>query len=147
MLKKLEPAALVALLEQVNTNWSELFSSLAWFLGLSFRDRLLWIFQDLANRYGVRESRGILLTPELSHDDLAQMIASSRAMVSRLIAEFVDQGELARQGRHYILVNYTSGSTPPGAGTGGTDRGPSAQTERPIIDRAGWLLGAFSGGP
>ena len=32
------------------------------------------------------------------------MIASSRAMVSRLIAEFIEHGQLARQGKHYILV-------------------------------------------
>ncbi len=112
MLKSMPAAGLVALLQDVNTTWSEVFSWCAKFLGLSFRDRLRSIFEYLASRYGVRESRGILLTPELSHDDLAEMIASSRPMVSRLIAEFIDQGELARQGRHYILVNSANGSAP-----------------------------------
>jgi CRP/FNR family transcriptional regulator, cyclic AMP receptor protein len=105
MLKTMSPASLVALLEDVNTTWSEMFSWCAKFLGLSLHDRLQWIFQYLASRYGVRDSRGILLTIELSHDDLAEMIGSSRPMVSRLIAESMGRGELARQGKHYILAN------------------------------------------
>ena len=32
------------------------------------------------------------------------MIASSRPMVSRLIAESIEHGQLARQGKHYILL-------------------------------------------
>ncbi len=109
MLKTMPPTALVELLEDVNTTWSELFSRSAKFLGLSFRDRLLWVFEHLANRYGVRDARGVLLTLDLSHDDLAEMIASSRPMVSRLIAEFMEQGELDRQGRRYILINQGKG--------------------------------------
>src|SRR5215469_10808913 len=113
MLKTMSPASLVTLLEDVNTTWSEVFSSCAKFLGLSFRDRLQWVFHYLAERYGVRDTRGILLTLELSHEDLAEMIASSRPMVSRLIAEFVKQGELAHQGKHYILVKRAASSIQP----------------------------------
>jgi CRP/FNR family cyclic AMP-dependent transcriptional regulator len=105
MLKAMPAPELIALLQVINTTWSEVFSWCARFLGLSFRERLRSVFELLGSRYGVRESRGVLLTPELSHDDLAEMIASSRPMVSRLIAEFIEQGELARQGRHYILIN------------------------------------------
>jgi CRP/FNR family transcriptional regulator len=105
MLKTMDPAGLVALLEDVNTAWSEAFSWCAKFLGLPLRERLQWILQHLASRFGVRDSRGILLTPELSQDDLAEMIASSRPMVSRLMAGFSDRGEVARQGKHYILLN------------------------------------------
>jgi CRP/FNR family transcriptional regulator, cyclic AMP receptor protein len=108
MLKTMSPGTLVALLEGINTTWSELFSWCARFLGLSLHDRLQSIFQSLASRYGVRDSRGILLTIELCHEDLAEMIATSRPMVSRLIAEFIERGELARQGKHYILAPPSS---------------------------------------
>jgi CRP/FNR family transcriptional regulator len=120
MLKTMPPAGLVALMQDVNTAWSQAFSWCARFLGLPFRDRLLSTFEYLAGRHGVRESRGILLTLELSHDDLAEMIASSRPMVSRLIAEFIEHGELARQGRHYIVVDRAVNSSPqnlPAAGS------------------------------
>jgi len=105
MLKAMNPAGLVALLENVNTTWSEVFSRCVEFLGLPFSDRLRWVFQHLASRYGVRDARGILLTPELSQEDLAEMIASSRPMISRLTAEFIERGEIVRQGKHYILLN------------------------------------------
>jgi len=104
MLSSMSPARLVDLLEDVNTAWSEMFSWRARFLGLSFRDRLQWVFENLA-RYGVRDSHGILLTPELSQNELAQMIGSSRPEISRLIAEFMKRGVLARQGKHYIWVD------------------------------------------
>jgi len=106
LLKTLAPANLATFVEDVNTTWSELFLWCARFLGLSFRDRLQGVFEHLAGRFGVQDSRGILLTLELSHDELAEMIASSRPMVSRLIAEFIEHGELARQGKHYILVRH-----------------------------------------
>ncbi len=105
LLKTLSPERLVALMENVNSAWSAVASSWIAFLGLSFRRRLLSTLQNLALRFGARDARGILLTIELSHDDLAEMIASSRPMVTRLIAEFVEKGMLARQGRHYILVS------------------------------------------
>jgi CRP-like cAMP-binding protein len=112
MLKSMNAASLVALLHDLNTSWSEMFSRCAKFLGLSLRERLQWILQDLAGRYGVRDSRGIMLTLELSHDDLAEMIASSRPMVSRLIAELVRRGEVVRQGKHYILTNCAAPGSP-----------------------------------
>ena len=111
MLNSMPSDGLVALLEEVNTTWSEVFSWYARFLGLSFHDRLISVFKHLADRFGVKESRGVLLTPELSQDDLAEMIASSRPMVSRLVAEMVEQRVIARQGRRYILLdNSVAGS-------------------------------------
>jgi CRP/FNR family cyclic AMP-dependent transcriptional regulator len=109
--QKLPPSKLVSLLEMLNSAWSEANSFHARFLGMSFRERLDLLFAQLATRFGVRDSRGILLTPELSHEALAEMIASSRPMVSRLIAEMVDQGVIARQGKHYCLLNKSPGPT------------------------------------
>ena len=103
--QKLPPSKLVSLLEMLNSSWSQTNCFYARFLGMSFRERLDFVFAELSSRFGVRDSRGILLTPELSHVTLAEMIASSRPMVSRLIAEMVDQGFIGRQGRHYILLN------------------------------------------
>jgi CRP-like cAMP-binding protein len=81
-LQKLSPAKLVSVFEQFNSSWSSLAFAYAQFLGMSFRERLRTVFADLAARFSVRDARGILLTVELSHDDLAEMIASSRPMVS-----------------------------------------------------------------
>ncbi len=107
-LQKLSPLRLVAVFERFNTSWSSLACSYAQFLGMSFRDRLQTVFANLAARFAVRDARGMLLTVELSHDDLAEMISSSRPMVSRLIAEMMDQRMIARQGKHYILLNNSA---------------------------------------
>jgi CRP-like cAMP-binding protein len=107
-LQKLSPPKLVAVFERFNTSWSSLACSYAQFLGMSFRDRLQTVFANLSARFAVRDARGSLLTVELSHDDLAEMIASSRPMVSRLIAEMMDQRVIARQGKHYILLNKSA---------------------------------------
>jgi CRP-like cAMP-binding protein len=114
-LHRLSPQKLVSLVESLNSSWSAMHSFHARFLGLSFRERLEIIFAQLGQRFGVKDSRGVLLTPELSHEALAEMIASSRPMVSRLIAEMVDQRVIARQGKHYILLDaFTAvpGKTP-----------------------------------
>jgi hypothetical protein len=71
---------------------------------LSYRERLEAMLSEVAARFGVKETRGALLTLELGHDDWAEMIGSSRPMVSRLIAEMVQNRVLAREGKHYILL-------------------------------------------
>ena len=108
-LRKLSAPQLVTVFERFNTSWSSLACSYAQFLGMSFRDRLLKVFANLAGRFAVRDARGILLTIELCHGDLAEMIACSRPMVSRLIAELIDQRIIARQGKNYILLDNPAG--------------------------------------
>jgi hypothetical protein len=71
---------------------------------LSYRERLEAMLAEVGARFGVKEARGTLLTLELGHDDWAEMIGSSRPMVSRLIAEMVQNRVLAREGKHYILL-------------------------------------------
>jgi CRP-like cAMP-binding protein len=99
----LERDSLVRGIELINTAWSAVARWYAVFLGLSFRDRLQAVFRELANRFGVKEKRGIMLLPELSHADFAEMIQSSRPMVSRLIGEMICDGLLGRRGRQYIV--------------------------------------------
>ena len=105
MLKTLNPENLISLIENVNTEWSAFCRYWIGFSTLSVRRRLQSTLQDLAIRFGARDSRGILLTIAVSHDELAEMILSSRPMVTRLIAELVRDGFIGREGRHYILLN------------------------------------------
>ncbi len=138
--QELPPSKLVSLLEMLNSSWSGANCFYARFFGMSFRERLELLLAELASRFGVRDSRGILLTPEFSHETLAEMIASSRPMVSHLIAKMVDQGSIARQGKHYILMNKPVGerttsqvyATRTGPlSNGASDTGPSPQVAKP----------------
>jgi hypothetical protein len=69
------------------------------------------VLEELGAKFGVRDTRGILLVPESAHSDLADMIGTSRPMVSRLISEVTEEGLLLRQGRQFILLKSLSGET------------------------------------
>ena len=97
-------ATLIALFERLNTFWGSVVHRYASLMTLSYRERLEAMLTEVAARFGVKEARGTLLTLELGHDDWAEMIGSSRPMVSRLIAEMVQSRILAREGKHYILL-------------------------------------------
>jgi len=104
LLQSLDHAALLQMIERVNTAWSSMAQWFGTFLGMSFQERLEVVLRELGAKFGVRDTRGVLLTPELSHADLADMIGSSRPMVSRLIAEMTEEGLLLQQGKQYILL-------------------------------------------
>jgi CRP-like cAMP-binding protein len=109
LLQSLDHATLLQIIERLNTAWSSTAQWFGSFLGMSFRERLEVVLNELGSKFGVRDSRGILLVPELAHTDLADMIGSSRPMVSRLIAEMTEEGFLLRQGKQFILLESCSG--------------------------------------
>jgi hypothetical protein len=117
LLQTLEPMQLIRLLEYVNTIWSAAANSWATFISLDYRERLELVLKDLAARFGVEDSRGTLLITDLLHAKLAEMIGSSRPMITRLINEMVAQGVLARHGKQYVLLNRSEV--------------PSSSTDRP----------------
>ena len=103
LLRGLSPDALVVMLGALNTFWS---LNLRWFatlIGLPFWQRLELVLNDLARHAGVREARGIMLIPELAHEDLAEMIGCSRPMVSRLIGKMIEADLIERSGKQNIL--------------------------------------------
>jgi CRP/FNR family transcriptional regulator, cyclic AMP receptor protein len=109
LLQSFDHAGLLQMIERLNTLWSSMAQWFGAFLGMSFRERLEVVLHELGAKFGVREKRGILLTPELSHADLADMIGSSRPMVSRLIADMTEENLLLRQGKKFILLERFAG--------------------------------------
>jgi CRP/FNR family transcriptional regulator, cyclic AMP receptor protein len=105
VLRRQDPALLVDLTQQMIAAWSEFTLRQTRFLGQNHRGRLEMVLAELATKFGVKESRGTLLIPEFGHEDFAEMIGSSRPMVSRLLAEMIAAGTLAQHGRQYIIVD------------------------------------------
>jgi CRP/FNR family transcriptional regulator, cyclic AMP receptor protein len=104
LLLALDPETIARLLEQINATWSAMLERCARLMGLPFRDRLQLVLEDLKLRVGVSERRGVFLVPELTHEDLAEMIGSSRPMVTKLIADMAQDGLLLRSDKqHYVL--------------------------------------------
>src|SRR5258708_10914039 len=108
LLQSLDHAGLLQMIERLNTAWSSMAQWFGTFLGMSFRERLEVVLTELGAKFGVRDTRGGLLMPELAHADLADMIGSSRPMGSRLIAEMTEERFLLRQGKQVILLESFS---------------------------------------
>jgi CRP/FNR family cyclic AMP-dependent transcriptional regulator len=104
VLSRLDPPLLVHLLGEITAVWGSFTHGCAQFLGMDYSERLETVLRDLAQKLGVRESRGTLLIPEFGHADFAEMIGSSRPMVSRLIAEMIANERLLYDGKHYIVL-------------------------------------------
>jgi CRP/FNR family cyclic AMP-dependent transcriptional regulator len=114
LLSKLDQKTAIRLLERLNTAWSTMFERYIAFIGSSFRVRFEIVLNRLGARVGIEDKRGTLLVPELGLEDLAEMIGSSRPMVSKLIAQMTQEGLLARgENRHFILRSKPRPSTAP----------------------------------
>src|SRR5260221_2080180 len=108
VLSRLDPPLLVELLGEITVLWGSFTHYQARYLSMNFNERMEAVLRDLARKFGVKDSRGTLLIPELGHADFAEMIGSSRPMVSRLIAEMVASKRLLYDGRHYIVIDHSA---------------------------------------
>jgi CRP/FNR family transcriptional regulator, cyclic AMP receptor protein len=108
VLSRLDPPLLVQLLGEITALWGSFTDYQARYLGMNFSERMETVLRDLARKFGVKDSRGILLIPELGHADFAEMIGSSRPMVSRLIAEMIANQRLLYDGKHYIVIDHSA---------------------------------------
>lgn len=72
-------------------------------LFLSNRDRLTHLLLELAQQYGERQREGIRLTIPLSHQDLANLIGSTRETVTVVLGEMQGEG-LIKIGRREITI-------------------------------------------
>jgi CRP/FNR family cyclic AMP-dependent transcriptional regulator len=104
LLANLPTENLLSILAALNSFWSENVRFFTTLLNLPFWDRLTIVLGDLARRAGVQDSEGVVLIPEIFHEDLAEMIGCSRPMVSRLIDQMVKSELLARRGKQYVLL-------------------------------------------
>jgi CRP-like cAMP-binding protein len=104
LLRSLDPDQAIELYQTLNSFWSSTMHWWTSFLGLPFQQRLEVVLGDLGRRVGVHDNRGTLIIPELSQADLAEMIASSRPLVSRLLNEMEERGLVQRRGKQYILL-------------------------------------------
>lgn len=65
--------------------------------------RLAYILLRLADKYGINDSRGILLRIKLSHKELASLIGSSRETVTLTMNEFKNKGFIENRHRRIII--------------------------------------------
>lgn len=69
----------------------------------SNRDRLIHLLLELAEKYGRRTDEGILIGIKLSHQELANIIGSTRETVTVLLGELQSEGQLIIKRRQIVL--------------------------------------------
>jgi CRP/FNR family cyclic AMP-dependent transcriptional regulator len=68
--------------------------------------RLGRVLLQLAKEHGVDISRGTVIPVRLTHEDLANLIGTTRETVTTQIKKFKRLGLLKREGRHYIVNTH-----------------------------------------
>lgn len=138
LLRSLDPDQSIELYQTLNSFWSSMLHWWTTFLGLPFEQRLEVVLSDLARRVGVHDNRGTLIIPELSQADLAEMIASSRPLVSRILNEMEERGLVQRRGKQYLLLKgWYSGEHKSARGQDGLGEEPcpAGSGSQPYHDR------------
>jgi len=78
---------------------------------LVFRDvtsKLAELLLELADEYGVEDSRGTLIALKITHQELANLIGSTRETVSLTLSQFKRKDLLTTEGRKVIVTDSES---------------------------------------
>lgn len=78
---------------------------------LVFRDvtsKLAELLLQLAQEYGVEDSRGTLVALKITHQELANLIGSTRETVSLTLSQFKKKKYIATEGRKVIIADSES---------------------------------------
>jgi CRP-like cAMP-binding protein len=143
LLCRLNSDTMLRTFEHLNSAWSMMFEQHLGFIGASFRHRLEVVLASLSSRFGLDDQRGRLIALELNQEDLAEMIGSSRPMISKMIADMTREGRLTRSEQHHFIlrnnvrwprttdpVSATSGAHPNDKSQGLQRRSHGAKIER-----------------
>jgi CRP/FNR family transcriptional regulator, cyclic AMP receptor protein len=60
---------------------------------------------DLAKRHGIRDAQGTIIDLKITHQELAEMVGTSRETVTRVIARLRKQGIIEIRDRRMTLIN------------------------------------------
>ncbi len=66
--------------------------------------RLLSVFQWLARRFGKPLERGCLIDLQLSHQDLAELVGTTRVTITKALKQLEHQGMIDRTARKLVLL-------------------------------------------
>jgi CRP-like cAMP-binding protein len=105
LLRDQPSSKLTQLIGYLNRAWAKEAERWTRFLVSDCRERLQSVIVDLADRFGAQDRRGIMLVPQLSHQDLAELAGFSRAMTSKVVGELLREGVLEYSDGRYIVPN------------------------------------------
>jgi CRP/FNR family transcriptional regulator len=91
------------LMDGTVSRWFGLLHRYAHFQGLDLQHRLAFALLELAQKFGVQDSRGTLLILQLTHEDLADLVGASRQKVTEHMRSLERKALLQREGRRLIV--------------------------------------------
>jgi CRP-like cAMP-binding protein len=71
----------------------------------SLEDRLLALLGELSRKFGVRDSRGVIVAVPITHGDLAELLGSSRTKVTGEMSRLQAEGMIIHGDRRLIVTN------------------------------------------
>jgi methanogenic corrinoid protein MtbC1 len=71
---------------------------------LDVQQRLMRSLMDLARRHGIATERGLEIAADLTHEDIAQLVAANRSTITVLLNELRKQGLVWKKGRHLVVI-------------------------------------------
>ncbi|MCA9493947.1 MAG: Crp/Fnr family transcriptional regulator [Myxococcales bacterium] len=101
--------------------------------------RIAAVLGRLAGRFGVRDSRGIIVNLKLTHRDLAALAGSSRESASVVLTAWRREGLVAAEGRRVVVLDLDALSALSGSPveSGGARVTPLSGTRRSSADIVG----------
>ena len=91
---------IIATLSQIIRNSNQQIKNLTF---KQVKDRLKDTLDNLANKYGVEHQEGILINNKITHQELANLVGTTRATITKLLGELVEKDELIIKDRYLIL--------------------------------------------
>jgi CRP/FNR family cyclic AMP-dependent transcriptional regulator len=102
-LRDLPGEQLVRIMGSLNEEWVRFCCRFLTFLTMNVRSRLAYTIAEIADRFGIADARGKLITLKLSHEDFAELVGASRPMVSKHLKELAKAGIFRKENARYIL--------------------------------------------
>ena len=90
-------------MESTVSRWVDLLQRYSHFQALSQRQKLALALLELAQKFGIQDARGTVLSLPMTHNGLAELVGSSRPKVSEYMKEFEQQQLILRDGRRLIV--------------------------------------------
>jgi len=99
------PRIACQIIENLGNRLYSLWNQMAEFNVQTTKDKLLNLFVHLDRQHGKQCPEGTLIDLNLTQQELASMVGASRVMVSQVLKELTENGDICRNKRSYILKN------------------------------------------
>jgi len=71
---------------------------------LDVQQRLKRSLINLARQHGIPTERGLQISPELTHQDIGELVVANRSTITVLLNELKKQGLIWKKGRHWVVI-------------------------------------------